>query len=370
MKKITLDQFKRSAAEADTSSRARQAREAEDRLRSLVEATHASLGGVSTLLNVAWLDSLMDGFPSDIHMASPNGYMSGVHVRRRQAKWSFEFAPDSRHDAFPQSVPRTGSDMGAALLKAMGVPHSPSAFQQVVDLAKWPMDDLPTFLREVGSRLPLDVMRASVGHLTALLSRHGVDHDATNMATGIWIDHVHNALGGDLSAPLPGRGHSPAMIAAAASHAFVLVAMKANGVDVDRPMPNGHPAAGATPFQVALNHGNLHTAIVLLEKLDASPILRQDVMEETALHVLAQGVLRRPTHPYVEETRRLARRIAEAGVDPDARDHHGRTAADLVREILDEPNPARELDRYAREELASIQEILEDPIPSAPEPAP
>lgn len=366
MSKITLDQFKRNALGAETTHRARQAQAMQERLDALTLSAQASLGGVSTLLNVAWLDSVMEGLPSEIHLAAQNGYMSGIYVRRRGGTWSIEFAAEARHDAFPLSVSRTASDLADRLLRAMRIPHSPPAYRQLVDLAKWPVDDLPRFLAEVGGKLPLDVMRASVGHLSTLLPNHGVAHDSLNMAIGLWIDHVHNALGGDLASPLAGGRPSPAMIAAASSHAFVLVAMKANGVDVDGAMPEGHPSAGMTPLYVALNRGALHTAIVLLEKLGASPALKPNVMRETALHVLAQGVLQQPTHPYVEETRRLARWIAEAGIDPDARDHHGRTASGLIFEFLDTPNKGYELDNYAVDGLSKIMQILEDPTPNAP----
>ena len=369
MAKMTMDQFKREASDAASIEESRRERDRRAYFERKVAAARTGPAGISALLNVALLDSRLDGVPSRIHLAAPNGYMDGTYLVRRHGVWGIELKESLGGDQFHQS-PMTGIDLADKVLKALRISHSPAAFRRMADLMAWPFDDLRPFLNEVGRKVPLDVMRASIGHLGVILTANRAPYDRRGEALRHWVAHVHGELGGELSLPLAEREASPASVAASAGNVETLAAMKAAGVDVDRPMPPGHPNAGLTPLAYALAHGQLATAIVLLDRLGASPVLRPNPVGETMLHLLAQGVLLHQTHPEVEEARILAARIAGAGVDPDGRDCHGRTAAAIVRDTLDDPNPSVELDRYAKEGLAAILAILEEPLASARSPVP
>lgn len=360
--KFSVEQLKRKVSAAEESDRDRIARIALTQAERRVSEANTSLAGITTLLNVAWLDSLVEGFPDDIHMAAPNGYMSGVHARKRNGKWSMHFAEGTRYDAFPGNVVRDMGDLSSRVLKAMGIPHGPAAYREIVELGKWPVDGMAAFIAAVTDRLPVDTMRASAGYLASFLHRHGIEQSRMPSITKGWVKHAHGL--GDLAEPLADQLASPATIAAQQAYPGVLVAMKSAGVDLDRPLPPGHPWAGTTPLAAALASGKFANASTLLGRLGASAILPANAMNETALHLLAQGILLQPTHPLVEEARGLANDIAAAGVDPDAVDLHGRTAAALIREALSQPE--QELDAYAVRELERIEAILENPRNSTP----
>ena len=363
MAKMTLDQFKRDAVDASASEEARRERDRRAYFERRAMAARTGPGGISALL-----DSRLEGVPSRIHLAAPNGYMDGTYLVRKQGIWTIEMKESLGGDQFPQS-PMTGGGLAANVLKALRIPHSPAAYRRMADLMAWPFEDLGPFLAAVGRKVPLDVMRASVGHLTQILSSHLIPYDRRPEAVRSWVAHVHGDLGGELDLPLaPGRA-SPASVAASSGNIETLAALKSAGVDVDRPMPPGHPDAGMTPLAYALAHGQLAAAIALMDRLGASPFLRTNPADETMLHLLAQGVLLHQTHPQIEEARIVASRIAGAGVAPSARDRHGRTAGDIVQSALDDREPTVELDRFARDGLAAIQAILEEPA-SAQEAAP
>lgn len=166
MAAMSVDDFKNSVmVEADAASRKRtseQERYYSDRRLKL----ETSREGVGFLFSVARLASHFDDFPGFVSLErESNGHNHGLGLRRGQdGVWSL-----TADESFLRSSHSIGGGyLGAQsivtyAMKALGIPHSPEAYDRVAALCTWG-PDFGNQVVEVASALPRHVIYSALGH--------------------------------------------------------------------------------------------------------------------------------------------------------------------------------------------------------------
>jgi len=323
MTKMSLSDFRESTAAAASAAALRRMADKADLVERKRLGMEASLDGASLLLTAALLSSQFDEFPRHIPFErKENGHNRGLGLRRdANGVWRLSVDDSLAYNA--QASLGMGY-MGHTILvshamEAMGIAHSPEAYERVRKLCDWGPDPVSR-IDAVAAGVPRHTLYAALGHGSEFARFIGVKAN-TSFADGmIGLARKHR-LGLDggnfLNAP-------PALISCAERNDTLFVArLLANGASVDVRQDE------VTPAWAAVKNCHLESLDLLA---DAGANLNiGNSLGESLLHVATERVSNDRFHYRVSE---IVEYLLEKGVSPRRLNHWKQDAEDVAAAIV------------------------------------
>jgi len=325
MTKMSLADFRDSAAAATSAAELRRRADRAGLVERKRLGMEADLDGAALLLTAALLSSHFEDFPRQIPFErKDNGHNRGLGLRRdANGVWRVSVDDSLAYNA--QASLGMGY-MGHTILvshamEAMGIAHSPEAYERVRKLCDWGTDPVAG-IDAVAASVPRHVLYSAIGHGSDFARFIGAKADTAFADGMIGLARKHR-LGLDGGSFL---NTPPALISCAERNDTLFVSrLLANGASVDVRRDEVTPAWAAVR--------NLHLESLELLAEAGANLNVGNSLNESLLHVAAGRVSSDGHHYRVAD---VVEFLLDRGVNPRRLNYWKQDSEDIVSAIITE----------------------------------